>query len=52
MINRNKPIASDNLHWLFNELSGYYDLGNQELAGTLLGWNLLEEKNRTDETLA
>ena len=52
MINRSRPFASDKLHWFFNELSGYYDWGNQELEGSLLRWNLLEEKNRTDEKLA
>lgn len=52
MINRSRPFASDKLHWLFNELSGFYDWGNQELVRSLLHWNLLEEKNRTDEKLA
>ena len=52
MINRSRPFASDKLHWLFNELSGFYDRGNQELVRSLLHWNLLEEKNRADEKLA
>jgi hypothetical protein len=50
--NREEPFASGTLTRLFIELSGYYDLGNEELAGILLRWNLLEERNRTDINLA
>jgi len=52
MDNRNKPIASDKLYWLFNELEGYYVWGNRELAMELLKWNLVEEKNQKDEGLS
>ena len=52
MLNRNKPLAADRLHWFFNELQGFYNWGNQELQGALWRWNFLEEQNRTDEQLA
>jgi len=49
--NRNQPFDFADLSQLFNQLDGYADLRNEELAVTLLRWNFLEENNRKDTRL-
>lgn len=46
--NRNTPITYATLSEVFKQVGGYYEMGNEELAGTLLRWELLEEPNRNN----
>lgn len=49
---RSKPISSPTLSELFPLVGGYYEMGNDELAGALLQWDLLEETSRRNEVTA
>lgn len=45
---RNAPIPFVDPTQLFQELGGYYEMGNQDLAGSLERWELLEDANRNN----
>lgn len=44
---RSTPIRIATLLQFFNEVDGYYEMVNDELASTLLRWELLEDSNRS-----
>lgn len=45
---RSVPLSFKSLSQLFNDVEGYYYMGNEELENNLLRWNLLDEKNQKD----
>lgn len=49
---RSVPLAYSTLSEFFETAGGYYEMGNEELAGTLLRWDLLEARNRTEAKTA
>lgn len=48
---RTKTFDFNMLSSLFNKFNGYYDAVNEQLFGTLVHWDLIDEKNRNDEAI-
>lgn len=50
--NRASPITSTSLSEIFRRAGGYLPMGNQELAGSLLRWKLLDPSNRANPEIS